>query len=615
MEKVIRSMSNIGDLKQKMFLSNYLNSKETGMFEKLLHVVKTGEAVDNTFCHSNGGSSKWFHIVVQKCQDTIIVSLDDVTEQKLSEEKANEQAYFLEQVVVATPDFIHIIDMETQKVIYANRIMYEDLGYTTTVIKELNLGEVSLLHHPDDRDKLLTFRESFKTAKDEEVNEYTCRILARNGSWIWYKNRGRVFKRNEAGHAMQFLMISRNITREKLAEEALRQSRELIDQVMRFTPDQIAVTDAETNLVLYTNHDRFADFARFGYTAEELLKLDVYERMRLFLKPSDWEAYREFIEKRRFLADDEILQHEYCIEVRDSQWEWFIIRSKVFKRDVEGNATQIISFTNSINKQKQSDETISQLNRMVVNKSEKLESLNSELKTFGSIAAHDYLDALRSTYTQLEFIILNDARNLSDAGKANVRRAQSGIQKMKLLTEDIVAYSQIPSLDDKASLVDLNEVLKNVLYNMSKTIEETEADIICDQLPVVQGFTYLVFLLFYHVIANAIKFRNKNVKPVIQIAYNQVSRGPEKKLSSNGTYEKISIKDNGIGFEEKNAENIFIIFYRLNDKSKYKGSGVGLAICKKIMDIHNGFITADSIPGKGTTFNCFFQSKESVMFF
>jgi len=264
----------------------------------------------------------------------------------------------------------------------------------------------------------------------------------------------------------------------------------------------------------------------------------------------------------------------------------------------------ILISMDDITEKKLLEETIGQLNRLLVIKSEKLELLNTELKTFGNAAARDYSDTLRNTYIQLEFIIHNDSHNISDAGRANIRRAQAGIQKMKLLTEDLVSYIQIPVLPGEVSPVDLNEILARVLRNMHEIIAETGAGIKVDSLPTIQGFASLLFSLFNHIIDNAIKFKKKNESPVIQIRHSQANRISQKIYSTSETYEKISIIDNGIGFEQKDAENIFTVFNQLNDK--FKGSGVGLAICKKIMVVHNGFITADSVPGKGTTFDCFF---------
>lgn len=251
-------------------------------------------------------------------------------------------------------------------------------------------------------------------------------------------------------------------------------------------------------------------------------------------------------------------------------------------------------------KQKEADEKIIELKQ-------KLEALRAEQTMFSNIVVNNYKETLKNAYVSLEFIISNDAGNLSDSGKANIRRAQAGIQKMRLLTEDIIHYTQIPFPEGEGSPVDLNVVLKNVVSDLSVKIRDTKTRIEGDQLPTIRGFQYLLSLLLFHLIDNAIKFHRKNVEPVIEITrrqgmtpYNSYPSSKEK------NYECISITDNGIGFDKKEAENIFNIFYRLHDKSRYKGSGMGLAICKKIMNLHNGFITAESVPGRGSTFNCFF---------
>ncbi|MGK4569323.1 sensor histidine kinase [Flavobacterium sp. 3HN19-14] len=144
-----------------------------------------------------------------------------------------------------------------------------------------------------------------------------------------------------------------------------------------------------------------------------------------------------------------------------------------------------------------------------MSKNKELEALNSELKTFNDIAANDYKETLRSLYINLENIIKADSANLSDSGKANVRKAQTSIQKMKLLTEDIVSFSRIPTLDSNISTVDLNEILQNVLGEMSEKIKESNVRIDAEKLPVLQGMPMLISLLFFHILDNAIKFRSE----------------------------------------------------------------------------------------------------------
>jgi light-regulated signal transduction histidine kinase (bacteriophytochrome) len=229
-----------------------------------------------------------------------------------------------------------------------------------------------------------------------------------------------------------------------------------------------------------------------------------------------------------------------------------------------------------------------------------LESLNSELTTFNNIAANDYRETLQSLYMYLEFIIKTDAPNISNAGKANIRKAQGAIQKLKLLTEDIVSFSRIPAMDSNLTSVDLEELLNALLSDMAQKISEKEAIITrCGILPAITGYPLLLSLLFYHLIDNALKFLPKGKNPEIKISSSVCSEGACK-----GMYE-ICIEDNGIGFDQNQAENLFAIFFRLHDKSIYKGSGIGLAVCKKIMDLHNGHIVAES-GGNGAVFKCYF---------
>ncbi len=257
-------------------------------------------------------------------------------------------------------------------------------------------------------------------------------------------------------------------------------------------------------------------------------------------------------------------------------------------------------------------EKIRDLNHSLSKNNRMLDTLNAELKTFSSIAANDYKETLRNLYTSMEFIISNDARNLSDAGKANIRRAQAAIQKMKLLTDDIIAYSSVQMEERVQSTLKLDEIVTNVICEMDRKINEAGAVIKVDKLPVIEGDSLSISLLFRHLIDNAIKFRSPNVAPMIRIVSSKTAGMNINHADADPSvwYHIISVIDNGIGFEEQFSKKIFIMFQRLHERNKYKGSGIGLALCKKIMNMHDGFITAESIPHTGTTFNCFFPIKQ-----
>jgi light-regulated signal transduction histidine kinase (bacteriophytochrome) len=283
---------------------------------------------------------------------------------------------------------------------------------------------------------------------------------------------------------------------------------------------------------------------------------------------------------------------------------WFHIKCKKFNNG-------LIVTREDVTVAKQAEEKIMQLNRALFSKNRELEALSSELKTFNTIAANDYNETLRQLYNSMEFLVNNDARNLSDAGKANIRRAQSAIQKMKLLTDDIIAFSKIHS-DEQMVTVDLNELLAIVLAGLDEKIKAENGTVLSDKLPTIIGYTPLLSLLFHHLITNAIKFRKQETHPIVEIRH-RVEQGVDIEHSAalkDVTYNMISVIDNGIGFDPKEGEKIFTMFYRLHEKGRHKGSGIGLAICKKIMDLHGGFIASECTP-ECTTFKCYFPVQKS----
>jgi signal transduction histidine kinase len=289
----------------------------------------------------------------------------------------------------------------------------------------------------------------------------------------------------------------------------------------------------------------------------------------------------------------------------NGQQKWFRIKA----RKIENG---LVVIRDDVTVSKQTEDRIMQLNLALFRKNRELESLSSELKTFNSIAANHYSESLKQVYTSMEFLVKNDTQNLSDSSKANIRRAQSAVQKLKLLTEDIIEFSKIHS-EEQMTLIDLNDILMQVINGLQEKIENENAMIKSDNLPMIRGFSSLLSLLFYHLISNALKFRKDELQPVIEIKHSiELGEEIENSAAVKGIqYDKILIIDNGIGFDPQEGEKIFTMFYRINKKGKHKGSGIGLAICKKIMDLHGGFIASECTP-ECTTFKCYFPIDKAV---
>jgi chemotaxis family two-component system sensor kinase Cph1 len=183
---------------------------------------------------------------------------------------------------------------------------------------------------------------------------------------------------------------------------------------------------------------------------------------------------------------------------------------------------------------------------------------------------------------------------------------------MQLLIEDILTYSKTGSMEKVYESVDLNIVLDKVLMELSENIEEKNAVITFGDLPALNIIPFQIHQLFINLISNALKFSKDNVAPIINIEVETVTSQqiPVDKPPVNSAFYAISFQDNGIGFEKEYESRIFDVFQRLHPTHKYPGTGIGLAICKKIMENHSGLITADSRLGEGSRFRLFFPKAE-----
>lgn len=239
-------------------------------------------------------------------------------------------------------------------------------------------------------------------------------------------------------------------------------------------------------------------------------------------------------------------------------------------------------------------------------RSTELISINNELLSFTYIASHDLQEPLRKIQMFISKIIADKEQIISETNLNYFIRMQNSANRMQLLINDLLSYSKINTLQSEFHLTDLNLVMENVLeeFAMAQIIKETNTLIKSDSLPVVNGISFQLEQLLTNLLTNSIKYRSLDKNPVIHI-HSDIVNGKDIKDENaviTTKYNKISITDNGIGFEQQYAEKIFILFQRLHEKDKYAGSGIGLTICKKIADNHHGFIQAFSVPNQGATF-------------
>lgn len=249
-----------------------------------------------------------------------------------------------------------------------------------------------------------------------------------------------------------------------------------------------------------------------------------------------------------------------------------------------------------------SEEKVKQLNRQLLENIASLESANKDLDRFAFMASHDLQEPLRKirTFSDRLFVKYKDA--LDDDGKTNLLRIQKSAERMQNLITDILTFSKIASERVEFVESDLNKIISEVIVEMDEEVRAKEATIKVAHLPMLHVNPGLIKPLFHNLIANALKYCKKNIPPFINI---EVDNGVKNQATQNQfsrNYCRIFIEDNGIGFDQRYAEEIFGMFKRLHRNSEFEGTGIGLALCKKIVEQHNGFISARSKPGEGSTF-------------
>ena len=240
--------------------------------------------------------------------------------------------------------------------------------------------------------------------------------------------------------------------------------------------------------------------------------------------------------------------------------------------------------------------------RELVIKNEELEMRNHELQQFTWVVSHDLREPLRKIEMFVKILRDRYLKDEEEKGIDYVDRTIKSAERMSKLIADLLEYSRLSSnvIPEKT---DLNEVIQEVLSDLEYVTDEKEAVVKVGKLPVIDAVSSQLRQVFQNLIGNSLKFSKDGVMPVIEITSEHVTeRTFDSPPAVSGDYCRITVTDNGIGFDENYVDKIFIIFQSLNDRNSYEGTGIGLAIAKKIVEKHNGIITATSKPGQGASF-------------
>ena len=353
----------------------------------------------------------------------------------------------------------------------------------------------------------------------------------------------------------------------------------------------------------------------FGYEAHEMIGQPVTRLIpadRLDEEPLILERLKrgervDHFETKRITKDGTILDISLCISpVRDREGR-IIGASKIARNITDQKEAERIISEGKERFRLELEATVQERTRELAELNSSLAKSNHELEQFAYIASHDLQEPLRKIHVFSELLEEGISRGADAASLTkNLNRIKSASVRMTRLIRDVLEYSRLSRSELAPAPVDLNEIMRDVMVEFDLSVTEKKAQISVAPLPVINGIRVQFHQLFRNLIGNSLKFSQQ--QPCISVGVEKAVRAelPQILRSRGATkFFRITLQDNGIGFEQQHANTIFGIFQRLNSQDAYSGSGIGLALCKKIAENHGGAITAASTPGKGATFNVF----------
>jgi two-component system, chemotaxis family, CheB/CheR fusion protein len=614
---------------------------QNGFFEKCVAVVDTDKSLHTEMLFVVNGQEEWFEVVATKMMDGLVLTLTNINEKKLAEQKIRNNynellkakanlkqlnASLEQKVSERTRDLatseerFRLIADTTSDVVWDWNLVNSQIWWSDSITKVFGYETVENISstdfwlnniHPDDKDRV-------EKSKNNAINksiahwEEQYRFRKSDGSYAVIHDKGAVIK-DETSMPYRMVGAMTDVTHVERTELKLKQKNEELQSLFE---EFKFVTDFMPQMVWATRPDGYHDFYNKGWY--DFTGLD-YESTKnegwsLILHPDDFE--RTWQIWKHSLETGEVYETEYRMRRYDGVYRWFLARALPM-RDETGKIIKWFGTCTDIHDQKEMSDILEQKveerTRELQRTNAELEVTNAELFQFASVASHDLKEPLRKIH--MFSTLIKDRYLKNDDGGASdyMDRIISSSARMTKLINDLLSYSRL-SIKSLFEPTDLNSVVNEVVADLELSIHEKQAVVQVEPLPVIDAVPGQIRQVFQNIISNALKFSSEANQPHILVKA-EVAPGHslDSSIASDDDYCCISIQDNGIGFDEQHAAKIFTIFQRLHGREKYEGTGIGLAITKKIIERHNGFVYAKSKPGEGSAFNFILPLKQHVV--
>jgi PAS domain S-box-containing protein len=501
--------------------------------------------------------------------------VQDITLKAQKEEELRQTNERFHHLSKATNDSIWDWDLVTDEV-WWNDNFYEVFGYDPAH-RVPTVGEWIMKMHPGDRTKIVAkLKEIRQSRMDSWQDEF--RYFKKDGTVGIALNRAYIL-RDHDGRPLRVIGAVQDITERINSIKQIAESERRYRQIVETAQEGIWLID-ENNYTVFVNKKMCK---MLEYSQDEMIGKQNYE----FKDEKERESAAKQIEQRK---KDSCETHETTYITKSGKKIWaYVSTNPVF--DENGNYKGALAMVTDITQRKLQEELLKKSEASLELKNRELERKNTELEQFAYIASHDLQEPLRTVSSFAEHFQKQYRDRLDDMGHKYLYFIQQGTERMKTLITDLLEYSRI-GRGKEVRPVDCNEIIHTVISDLDTAIQESKVEIKAEKLPVVSGYSTEMKQLFQNLVVNAIKFRRKEVPPVIRISSHPVEGGWE-----------FIVQDNGIGIEEQYKDRIFVIFQRLHTRNEYEGSGIGLSHCRKIVELHGGKIWMKSKPGEGSTFH------------
>jgi len=508
----------------------------------------------------------------------------ELYERERAERAAQQSQALLGSIMDGTTDQIAALDLELRFIAFNKAYKAE---FFKIFGREIEIGTSlidALTHLPQEQANVVDlWSRALQGEEFTVIQEFGDRTRARNYyeinyNCIWDENNRLI----GASH------VVRDTSERLRAEAALQESEERLQLALESSGDGLWDWNVTTGSAYLS--PRW--FEMLGYKVNELPEnVSTWKRL---IHPEDKSLVIDTLNAH--LQDSSFpYAFDYRVLTKSGEWKWIANYGKVVVRDENGLALRMVGTHRDISDRKRTEEKLKMLNA-------KLEESNQELQNFAFIASHDLKEPLRTMMSFSSLLSCRYEQLLDERGRDYIRRMQKSAQRMQGLIDDLLALSRVTTQAKPFVCVDLNQVVQAVLSTLETRIQETKAQIEVGFLPKLEAESGQLHQLMQNLISNALKFHGHN-SPIVKI-YSQTS--------VINSVCQIIVEDQGIGFDEKYLDRIFKIFERLHGRSEYEGTGIGLALCRKISECHGGSITAKSVLGKGSTFIVTLPMKKTI---